>query len=151
MLEQMLAIADARGSALSWLSLSQRGLDGLVEKALVLAEADQLPDAIRIMEDLVIAERSSALIPFLLGTLYAAAKDSRAAALIYTEALNRSARAGGSASFAAEVQLMRAREWLRLGALDAAVEDLQAAGSSDGPVRDKAQLLLSRVRKESAA
>lgn len=147
----MVAVAEGRTSPLSWLSLSARGIEGLVEKALSLAEAQQLPPAIAIMEDLVIADRASALLPFLLGTMYATAGESRRATSAYAEALLRDDRDGPSAAFRAEVHYLRAREWLRLGALASAHEDLEVAAAANGPVRDQAQLLLTRIREEAPA
>lgn len=110
---------------------SPRILEQLVDKALGLARYGKLDEASKLLSDLALFDRRSAMLPLLLGTVRATANDHAGAVLAYGEALAREDAAPSSTRFRAELWLLRARSALALEDRVTAQQDLRLAVAAD--------------------
>ncbi len=122
---------------------SPRILEQLVDKALGLAQYGKLDEAAKLLSDLALFDRRSAMLPLLLGTVRATAEDHEGAVLAYDEALEREAAAPSSPRFRAELWLLRARSALARADRVTAEQDLRlaAAAEVDGVSETAASML----------
>jgi tetratricopeptide (TPR) repeat protein len=125
------ALASGEASLADALDLSPAVIEQLVDKAMGLAKYGKLDQASKLLSDLALVDRRSAMLPLLLGTIRATAADHDGALAAYDEAIARDERGASSKRFRAEALMLRARSALAVGDAATAREDLRHAAAAD--------------------